>query len=254
MGTRSEQQAEKKLAIAELTKIAKAILIDGFKDKVDGGPSQFWGYNDTGNWAYLQGTKRYTKAAIDISASSSKEVNGHISISYYYELLDPEGNVINTNHPQKSYTQIPPRESSISRSQAIMLENFIAPRKFNTRSLLNKESINLKISRRPTEEELAWAASVISNAGIKQDAGSHVVTLEYTAVVRQVFTFGKTNGVNEAINKAKKELEVRPQEALVTTKANFVRGTCKVLTTTFSEETVHTHNYNYNEINKAREI
>lgn len=254
MGSRSEQQAEKKLAIAELTKIAKSILIDGFKDKVDGSPSTSWGYNDTGTWVYLQGTKRYTSAAINISPSSSKEVSGHIRISYYYELLDSDGNLVNTIHPQKSYTAIPARESGISRSQAIMLENFIALRKHNTRSLLNKESINLKISRRPTEEEQAWAASVISNAGIKSDAGSHVVTLEYTAVVKQVFTFRKTNGVDEAISKAQKEVETRPTEGIVAAKLNYVNGTSKVFSTAFSEETVYTHSYDYNEFSKAKEI
>jgi hypothetical protein len=262
MTKKSEKLEAKKVELAELTKIAKVILIDGFSDHVDGStvPSCY-GLNDMGTWGWIYnpGTARYTGAVIKIKPSSALEPTTHINIGYVYEIVDNTGSTINIVPPEghqhyNYYLNNANRGSSvIRRRHIILLDKFLAKKNHSTRGLLGSTSILLKISRRPTEEEFAWAASVLSNEGIQSDAGGHTIELTFSATVTQIFSFNKVNGVQDAITRAENQLSNQSSTIYIPAKITNI-GPHAVTNSTFVEERVYLHSVDRAEFMSAKEI
>jgi hypothetical protein len=255
--TRKERLELNKQELAELTKIAKVILIDGFNSLSDeGAVTSCNGLGDTGNWEWIYnaGTKQYKRGAVIIKPSSSKSSSAHISVSYEYDVVNSSGDIVNTPPPSNSYYASYNYNSNhqVRRADIILLEKFLKRKNYSTRSLL-KAPISLKISRRPNEEEVAWALSVLENEDVKENSGSFAIEMEYSVKVKDTVHIKGANGAEDAVTKATDKITSRvPDEYIYARVSNPIL--LVVTGQSFTPEVIQVGSVSKEEFDKATEI
>jgi hypothetical protein len=258
--TRKERLELNRQELAELTKIAKVILIDGFNSLSDEGAiTSCNGLGDTGNWEWIHnaGTKQYKRGAVIIKPSSSKQASAHIEASYEYDVINSSGVIVNTT-PSNSQSQLYytnynyTSTNALRRADIILLEKFLKRKNYSTRSLL-KAPISLKISRRPNEEEVAWALSVLENEDVKENSGSFAIEMEYSVKVKDTVHIKGANGAEDAVTKATDKITSRvPDEYIYARVSNPIL--LVVTGQSFTPEVIHVGSVSKEEFDKATEI